>query len=293
VKQKIIVTGAGGNIGVYLARRLALAHDVIPVIHGYCPPGLKAARLDIGDAAAVAALIGEVRPDVVVHAAAMADANQCEQQPELARRVNVDGAANVARACRGAGAYLVHFSTDLVFDGTKGRYTEDDPPGPVSVYGRTKTDAERAVLEAAENAAVLRTAIVCGAGSGKRPNFFEMVLATVRRGGRMNIYTDEYRSFFNVLDAVAAAGALIEHRAEGIYHAGGERASRYEFTVRLLEWFGLETGALDPVRIKDAPGAAPRPADCSLVSDKLFRLTGWRPMDFYRSMRAFDESLRR
>ncbi|MBI4828694.1 MAG: SDR family oxidoreductase [Nitrospinae bacterium] len=265
MSEIFLVTGAAGNIGVRVTRRLAREGMVIPTVHEYLPGGLLAERLDITDAYAVKRLIARVRPTVVVNLAALADANVCEKNPEQARAVNGEGAGTMARAAARAGAFFIHMSTDLVFDGEKGMYTEDDRADPLSVYGKTKLDGERAAL-----------------GSGARG-------AVIRVG-----FTDEWRSFMYAEDAADAVAMVARARAAGVWHAAGpERMSRFEFTQALFTAMGLPHEALRPMAIADLPGQAPRPADCSLDSARLMRATGWRPQPVREAVTLFAAELPR
>lgn len=291
--RKILVIGAAGQIGSRAVMALEKRFETAPVVHNHCPPGMDAARTDITDQAAVTRLLESTRPHAVINLAAVADANACQKDPALAAMVNVDGAANVARACARVNARLVHYSTDLVFDGTRGMYSEDDPPAPVNVYGVTKAESESAVLDACPDAAVLRTAIVYGPGAGIRPSFFESAVRRAMSGERVGVFTDEIRSFVGVDDSAEAAAAIIDAGAAGMFHAGGgEPSSRHDFMKKVFAFLNIDPGLLDPVKIGDVPSAAPRPADCSLASDKLRRMTGWRPEPFETVMVKFAESLR-
>lgn len=293
MKRKVLITGAGGNIGFYLARGLAGIYEVIPAVHDYEPPGLRGAiRMDITDGATVRETIRKLRPYAVVNAAAIADANVCEKDPKLARAVNVAGARNVARVCEELGAYLVQYSTDLVFDGHAGMYREDDEPNPLSVYAATKLESEGAALSSDTNASVLRTAIVYGKSSGKRKTFFEVVIEKARKGDSVKVFADQYRSFMYAGDSASAVASLIENDCVGIYHAGGaERLSRYDFMTRALDRLGVSTDTLEKTSMADLPGQASRPPDCSLDSSKLIGETGWRPTPFEEAMARLEKSL--
>lgn len=293
MKSKVLVIGAGGNLGFCLARFLSNRYTVHSTVFNYCPEGLDAQRLDITDHGAVETMIDRIKPDAVVNLAALADPNVCEKNRDEAKHINVGGAENVARACKRSGnVYLVHYSTDLVFDGAEGLYSEDDSINPASVYGSTKAESESAVISSHENSAILRTAIVYGAGSGKRPNFFEFLIDQARSGHGAKIFTDEYRSFLYADDSASAAASLISSCLTGVFHAGGdERLSRYEFVMKMLSCFGLSGEYLEPIKISDLKGQAPRPADCSLNSEKLKTRTGWRLMPFEQGMARFKESL--
>jgi dTDP-4-dehydrorhamnose reductase len=293
MRKNVLVIGAGGNLGFCLARFLSNEYTVHATVYNYCPDQLDAERLDITDRGAVESMIDKVRPDAVVNLAALADANVCEKIPDEARVINVDGAENVARACNRSGdIYLVHFSTDLVFEGTGGPYNEEEKTNPINVYGATKAESESAVLSSHKNSAILRTAIVYGAGSGKRPNFFEFLIGQAQNKIDSKIFTDEYRSFLYADDSASAAACLISSGLTGIFHAGGdERISRYEFVTKMLSGFGLSEKILEPIKISDLKGQAPRPADCSLISDKLKTGTGWRPSSFRQGIERFKQSL--
>ncbi|VAX21300.1 dTDP-4-dehydrorhamnose reductase [hydrothermal vent metagenome] len=292
-RKKILVIGAGGNLGFCLARFLSGKYEVHSTVHNYCPEGLNAQRLDITNRGAVEAMFDKIKPDAAVNLSALADANVCEKKPDKARLVNVDGAENVARACRRSGdIYLVHYSTDLVFDGTCGPYSEDDAVNPVNVYGATKAESESAVISSHENSAILRTAIVYGRGSGKRPNFFEFLIAQAQSGNGAKIFNNEYRSFLYADDSANAVAELIDSSLTGVFHAGGdERLNRYEFVTKMLFYFGLPGDNFEPIRIGDLAEQAPRPPDCSLNSAKLKSKTGWRPSSFEQGMERFKQSL--
>src|SRR5579864_5281488 len=145
-RPRLLILGSNGFVGGWLAH---LAPGVFDLLQ-------PDSRIDITDSAACDAAIQRLRPNVVALLAAVSDIDRCERDPALAEAVNITGAGNVARACRDAGARLMFASTGAVFDGTKSGYTEDDPPCPVNVYGRTKALAEQAVASTMPDAAIVR-----------------------------------------------------------------------------------------------------------------------------------------
>jgi len=285
---KIALTGAGGNIGFRLARLLEKKYDVTCFAHDYVPAGLDAVSLDITDADAVYHAIARLRPYAVINTAALADANLCQSRPGIADSVNVVGVINIAKACAAARCKLIHYSSDLVFDGKRGMYDETSPPSPIGVYAATKSRSEPAALEHNEATAILRTAIVYGTGSGKRPTFFEHVVRRAREGASSRVFVDEFRSFLYIDDSATAAISLLENFSPGVYHAGGdERLSRHVFVSRTLSFFGLDTGLAEPIKIADADNQSYRPSDCSLYSGKLKDATGWKPATISEGMKKF------
>lgn len=294
MKRKVVVIGAGGNIGLWVALGLAKSREVVPVVHDYIPPQLSGAvKLDITRAGDVEELIASERPRAVVNLAAMADPETCEKNPALSRKINIEGAANVAHACANVGARLVYYSSDLVFDGQKSLYTENDKPNPLSIYGETKLRGESDSLEINPGmTAILRTAIVYGKSSGKRPSFIESAIEKSRNGIGTPAFTDQYRSFLYVEDSATAVAGIIDHKLTGVYHAGGDdRMSRYDFMLMLFKKMGLPQETLVPEKMDAVYGTAPRPADCSLSSEKLKRDCGWRPTPMSEGMERFRQLL--
>lgn len=222
------VTGATGYLGRELLRRA---------------PRADATRVEIRDADAVAAHVAATRPDAVVHTA-------YRQQDPDSRRINVDGAAIVARAAARSGSRLVHLSTDVVFDGLKAApYVEDDRPSPVTEYGREKADAEREVAAAHPDALIVRTSMIYG-GPGFEPSKHE----ELARDEAATFFTTEIRCPIQVSDLAAALLELVASDVRGLLHvAGADGVSRAEFAA-------LVRGG--PVRAGPAPPT--RPLDCRL-----------------------------
>jgi len=224
------VTGATGYLGAELMCQASYA---------------TRERVEIRDAAAVHALLERLRPAVVIHTA-------YRQDGDGAWEVTVEGAENVARAAAEVGARLVHLSTDVVFDGRKGApYVEDDPPCPVTEYGRAKAEAERRVLAATPDALLVRTSLIVGG-----PGFPASKHELAARDAALTFYEDEIRCPVQVADLAAALLELAGLDVSGVLHvAGADAVSRAELA---------ELAAGRPVRRAAAPPG--RPHDCSLDS---------------------------
>jgi dTDP-4-dehydrorhamnose reductase len=286
--QRILITGAGGLVGGRLAAVLAARFDVVAARHrSASPAGLPSVPLDLLAPGDLERAWDQARPDAVVHAAALAEPDACERDPVLAGRLNVDATAQVARACHRAGARLVVFSTDLVFPGDRGGLTEDHPPAPLQVYGRTKLEAERLALAECPGAAVARLALIVGAGHGRRGTASEAVAWALGQGRRLRLYTDQHRTPIDPDSLADAVARLLERPLSGLVHLGGrERVSRHELGRRVAEGLGLDARLLEPVTSADHPPAAPRPPDVSLDSARAHRELGWEPL-------SLDEAIRR
>lgn len=243
----LVITGASGQLGGELMER---APDAVGTYLSAERP--RARRLDVRDAAAVARLFRDVRPEAVIHTAYRESGNDAEE-------VNVAGTRNVARAAAEAGARVVHVSTDLVFDGTLGRpYREEDEPRPVLEYGRQKLAAER---EVPPGALVVRTSLIyAGDGSSRHER-------AALSPGETRFFTDELRSPVQVGDLAAALLELAGSEATGVLHvAGAEGVSRYEFARLVVASRGGDPDSVRPGRAADL--ASPRPPDCRLDSSR-------------------------
>jgi dTDP-4-dehydrorhamnose reductase len=266
--MRLLVTGAGGLFGAYLLRETEGRTQVI----AWGGPGggrrgtTPLRPIDLTDFDAVAAAFRSVRPDVVVHAAALARVGDCWRDPERARQVNAAATASLARLAADGKARFVHVSTDLVFDGERAPYRETDLPAPVSVYGRTKHDAEGAAL-AVPGSVVVRVSLLYGPALHGRPSFFDEQVAALRSGRPVTLFRDEWRTPLDLATAARALLAVAESDYEGLLHVGGpERLSRLELGLRLAAFLGTDPSPIKAVDRNAVPAPEPRPPDVSLDS---------------------------
>ena len=240
--MRVLITGGAGQLGRDLAA--VFGPDAVALSH---------ADLDITDLGMVAAAIGEYGPGAVVNAGAWTDVDGCEKDPARARRVNADGAANVASAA--GDALVVQISTDYVFDGRAVRaYTEKDATNPLSEYGRTKLMGEEAVAASASRWAVVRSAWLYGTGTA---NFVAAILRASRTRETLDVVDDQFGSPTSTPDLAQALVTLIDRGATGVLHGvNAGVCSRFEFARAIFEEAGL-----DPERVRPVPTSAmPRPA---------------------------------
>lgn len=266
----ILITGASGFLGGWLVRE-AIGKGVVHALYRRRKPALAGARwhrCDLSRGDEVEDLFAEAHPSVVIHAAAEANLDWCERNPELARAANVVATELVAECCREVGARLIYVSTDMVFDGKKGWYAEDDPVSPISLYGRTKADAERVVRERASDWVVARTALMYGDPAGGGSSFSVWLESQLLAGETVGLFVDQYRTPLFVRDAARALLELAASSFQGTIHlAGPDRLNRYEFGLILAEGLNLNTGLIRRAKLDDVPLAAPRPRDLSLRTD--------------------------
>jgi dTDP-4-dehydrorhamnose reductase len=275
-----LVTGASGSLGWVLAETLASDMDVIATCfsHPLVPEGTRRVSLDLDDPAAMKTLLAEYRPGVVYHVAAMTDPDQCERNPEGAESVNFTATRELAHWAGTAGAKLVFVSTDLVFDGSRGNYNENDEPAPLSVYGRTKLLAEGAVLNGCPRAVVIRSSLFYGIGGPTGRTFLSSLLGTLSRGDRMRLFVDQKRNPVFLEDVARAMITAAKFDLEGLFHvAGSEIVTRYEFGTMVCEAFGFDKSLLVPISMADFGYCAARPLDSTLDTAKFRSAAGFEP----------------
>ncbi len=272
--MRLLVTGVTGLLGLNLAwEALQAGHEVVGVAGSRDLPNapFPVLRADLSRPGALAEVWRTARPDAVVHTAALAHVDACEKQPDRAERLNALLPGEVAERARQEGVPLVHISTDAVFDGERGDYTEDDPPRPLSVYARTKLAGEQAVLATYAQAVVLRVNFFGWSLSGTR-SLAEWFLNNLRLGRPMRGFTDV---FFCPLLANHLARLVLEVLAKGLsglYHATGSACtSKYAFGVALAKRFGYDPSLIRPTSVEEAGLAARRAHRLTLKNERLSR----------------------
>jgi len=269
---RAVVTGAAGLIGQYVmtsAARWAPGWEV---------HGLTRADLDLADQVAVERTWQRIDPQAVIHCAALSRTKDCEHQPELAHRINVEATAQLARLSKDIP--FIFLSSGEVFDGRQSWYREDDAPSPINFYGKTKLEAERLVLENPRHT-VLRIVLTAGASLHGDRSFVEDMCRMAQSGKSMTLYADEFRCPLPAGVIARAVWEVAGQAVSGLYHLGGqERLSRWDIGQALLPWYPELQGRLVEGSARSHAGA-PRPADLSLNCEKIetvlsFPIPGFR-----------------
>ena len=283
--MRVLVTGASGQLGSYLLRELVGSSHEVVAWSGARTGALQGVTLQSVDLTAsdcVSAAFTAARPDVVIHAGAMASVAECLRDPPRARLVNVQGTALLATLSEQTRTRLIFVSTDLVFDGEKAPYSESDIPAPLSVYGRTKAEAELAVT-AARMGLVVRMSLLYGISVCGRPSFFDQQISALRERRSMTLFDDEWRTPLFLDTAAQALAALAQSECVGLLHVGGpERMSRFEMGQRTARALGLDPSVLVAARRSEARFTEPRPRDVSLDSSRwrhLFPQLAWPSLE--------------
>ena len=281
--QTVLITGASGFVGENLAHRFHAEGYRVILAYGTRKPMAKADRafeVDLSVQGHFTRALGDLDVDAVVHAAAVVSPDLCEKDPERAHAVNVEATREIAQWAEKNGARMIFFSTDLVYDGEKSPYREEDPPNPINVYGKTKLEAEEQVQLICSDWIILRLALSYGPTRGARGDWTWKMRTALKLGKPLRLYTDQFRTPAYAGDTEEAVLRTVRGLGKGIYHVGGrERISRYGFGLKFVRIFGLPEDCLFPVRMEEVDTSALRGRDCSLVTDRMVRDLDLTPCD--------------
>jgi len=254
-----------GNRLVELA--LLRGHDVISSYKDHVPLHGRTLALDLTHATEVRKAFSEVYPDAVVNTAALTDVDRCELEPEAAFSANARAVSHLANAAKETNSFLVQVSTDYVFDGEKGNYSEFDVTRPVNKYGESKLEGEKAVMNELDEQmwSIARPSVVYGWGRASRPNAATFVYEKLSRGESIRMVHDQFSSPTLNTSLSAMLIEIAERKLPGVIHtAGATRLSRFDFAIGLAETFELDTTLIKAVQARDLQWKAKRPADSSL-----------------------------
>ncbi|MBE9193919.1 dTDP-4-dehydrorhamnose reductase [Synechocystis sp. LEGE 06083] len=280
--DKILLLGATGQVGQELALDLSRC--------GQVQTGTRA-TFDLAQPAILGDKIRAFAPDIIVNSAAYTAVDRAETEPELAYAVNALAPQAIASAAKEIGAYVVHISTDYVFDGSQSSpYQETDITNPLGVYGQSKLQGERAVAESGANFLIVRTAWVYGAkGSG---NFVKTMVRLGKERQEVRVVADQIGGPTWAKDLAQAIAALVQQRAQGIYHYSNSGvASWYDFAVAIFEevenlGISIQVRQVVPITTAAYPTPARRPAYSVLSHEKIVQTLGSAPPHWRASLRA-------
>ena len=287
--MRILVTGASGLFGLNLALETAKDHEVFGTVkdHAITTDAFSVLQTDLLVPGAVERLLDKTQPDWIIHCAALANVDACEANPALARQLNSELPKKLATYVGRGGARLVHVSTDAVFDGQRGDYTEEDLPNPLSVYAQSKLDGERAVAEANPRAIIARVNLFGWSLTGKR-SLAEFFFYNLSAGKRVMGFTDVY---FCPLLANHLARVFLKMLASdlnGLYHVVSRDCfSKYDFGMMIAQRFDLDESLITPSSVEAAGLKAARSPKLTLRTDKLTQDLGESPPGLSTGIKHF------
>jgi dTDP-4-dehydrorhamnose reductase len=273
--ERILVVGSNGLLGQKVAEQLVRGFnyhvtltsiETAPVRELPAAPYLQA---DITNRKSVKDLVATVNPDVIINCAAMTNVDACETEREIAWKINVGGVEHLIEAARKKPATIVHVSSDYVFDGKNGPYSEDDRPEPLSYYGKSKLASENVLRTSGLPHFIARTMVLYGHAEGVKANFALWLVNSLKDGQTVRIVDDQIGNPTLVDDLAFGLIRAVEMQRTGLYNvAGRDIVSRFDFAVALAKAFGLDASLIQPIKTSQLNQPAARPLRSGLITLK-------------------------
>ncbi|GAA4448387.1 dTDP-4-dehydrorhamnose reductase [Nibrella saemangeumensis] len=287
-KRRILITGSNGLLGQKLVDLLTQESNVdliatargtnrLPYTDGY-----TYRSMDITDRQQVLDVIAETQPQVIIHTAAMTNVDQCESEKDNCWAQNVQAVEYLVEACRANNTFLVHVSTDFIFDGAAGPYSEEAEANPISFYGWSKYAAEKVVIHSGIRWAIARTVLVYGiAHDMSRSNIILWVKKSLEDGKNIKVVTDQWRSPTLAEDLAMGCWLMADKAAEGIFNISGKDfLTPYEMAIMTADYFGLDKSLIAQADASTFTQPARRPPRTGFVLDKAVSVLGYAPHSF-------------
>jgi len=276
IKRRILIAGANGMLGQRVIEFYLSLADVellaTSVEEKSFLPGVEYIQCDIANRTEIKKIVRDFCPDFIINAAAFTNVDLSETERELAWKINVKGVEYLVEAARIIDSHLIHISTDYVFDGKNGPYSENDTPNPLGYYARTKLASENVLKISGVKNTILRTNVLYGIAKHSRPDFVKWVVDSLRSNKQINIVEDQINNPTFLDDLVMAISSIVELRKEGIYNIGGiEFLSRYDFTLMIADFFKLDKSLIKKIKTEELNQPARRPLKSGLITIKAQR----------------------
>lgn len=271
--KTVLITGANGLLGQKLCRDFSNSYKTVAAdLHPESRvslPNLSYQSLDLTDGKALDLNVRRYEPALIINAASYTDVDGCEVHQSEAWAVNVDAVKNLVEVCQERKIKLIHLSTDYVFDGENGPYSEDDPPNPVNFYGETKLKSENLIKQSGIVSLIVRSNVLYGFGEKINKNFLLWLLEKLSTGDKLEIVADQFNNPTLADNLSECILEMVERDLSGIIHIGGaEYLSRYDFALKVAEKFGFENAHISPIKTETLKQKAKRPLSGGLRVEK-------------------------
>jgi dTDP-4-dehydrorhamnose reductase len=294
--DKLMVIGGSGLFGGHLAKIAQTEYEVVATYMGHSVeiPGTRFISMDIRDFDKTEGQILKEKPDLIVLSAAQRNVDYCEKNQKEVWKINVEGAKNVAIASKKVQAKLIYLSTDLVFDGEKEQYLEEDEPNPINHYGKTKLEGEREVAKARDDWAVARVSVLYDWNPFDHTfNFVTWVYNSLKEKKEISLFTDQFRNATYIKNACHALTGIHKKDEKGIFHVAGKTCvNRYEIGLSMVEVFGFDENLITTSTSDDSNWIAKRPGRCCLNTQKMEMKLGIESMSIEEGLFAMKRELK-
>jgi dTDP-4-dehydrorhamnose reductase len=293
---RFLITGAQGLLGSNICKILATEDGIEVAGTDILQSGSYQTESffqgNLLDPGFIESLLRSTKPAVIINTVALPDIDKCENEPALAKKINVETAELLAIAAKQAGCRILHISTDQLFSGEKTFSLEQESPNPVNIYAKTKLDAENAVLKIIPNSVILRTNFYGQSPAGHGKTFGEWLYTSLKDHVPIHLITDYYFTPIEVSYFVRALKIVALSKFCGILNiAGTERCSKYEFGMAMAREFEFQTDNIVPRKSNELPNRVKRPQDISLSTKKFSSLFNFELPDIKTGLKAFRQSL--
>jgi len=296
IKRRIIITGANGMLGQRLFEFYSRLNDIellaSSVEDDFVFKNQNYIQADISNRNELKKIIYDFCPDFIINVAAYTNVDKSETDRETAWKINVKGVEYISEAARVLDSHIVHISSDYIFDGKNGPYTENDTPNPIGYYGRTKLASENVLKISGTKNTIIRTNVLYGTAKYSRPDFVKWVVESVRAKKEISIVDDQFNNPTFIDDLVQAINKIVELRKEGIYNIGGsEVLSRYDFTMMIADFFNLDKSLIKKIKTEELNQPARRPLKSGLITIKAQSELGYKPHSIIQSLELMKREL--
>ena len=260
----ILITGASGQLGMSLKRIFNSKYEIIYTTGNNNPTG-SSMYLDVTNPMLFKEVMETTNPDLVINLAALTNVDLCEKNPELAYSINIGGMDNLINAFKGP---IIHVSTDYVFDGEDGPYKEEDTTNPLNVYGLSKLESEKLLLDHTENSLVIRSNVLYDYSSKSEASFLNWVVDSLTQEKEINIVEDQWNNPTWTGSLAVVIDRAIDTQLTGLVHWGdGDLVSRFDFANKIADVFNLKKSLIKPILTSELNQTAKRPLKSGLKSD--------------------------
>lgn len=294
-KKRVLITGSNGLLGQKLIKLLH-QHPGVELIAtsrgenkvAALYPQVTFVQLDVTDRHQVMKVIAAHRPTHLIHTAAMTNVDECEAKKEACWRLNVEAVGFLVKAAEANGVHLTHLSTDFVFDGENGPYSEEDEPNPISFYGESKRAAEELVKQSTVRWSIARTMLVYGiVHDYGRSNIVLWVKKNLEEGKDIKVVDDQYRCPTLAEDLAQGCWLIADQNAEGIFHLSGKEVlTPFQMAHKVADYFGLDKSHLHWADSSTFTQPARRPPRTGFNIQKAETQLGYRPVSFEEGIRV-------
>ena len=291
--MKILVTGSSGLIGTKVTQDLTKKFkNVFSIYHNSHPEYGIPVHLDLTKSDDVLKTLEKIKPDVIIHLAALTNVDACEEDPDLAFKINVESTMSICKFVEKNNVYLIYVSTDYIFDGKNGMRCEDDDAIPTTIYGKTKLEGEKIIKNITTKWCIVRTSTPFGYNKTKK-NFLLWVVQSLLQHKEISIVTDQYTSPVYIPNFSSMLEEIIEKQICGVIHlTGASKISRYELAVLISKKTFLDTNLIKPILSNEMTWKIPRPQDCSLDVSKASTILDNSPKTISLSLDLFVNDLK-